>query len=761
LDIFLSVVLGICLETFSVFAGSAIVSNESEKQYEDDRERLLEEIRRRAEEAELKRLDEEDRAQRQDAEPPTPIEEPLVVPEVPPPSHPPPPPPVSQQPEEPEIQPHELLQEAQQFYQHERYDKALELVEKVLKVFPGLGEASRLHEEILKSRQLADVVRSEEARHRAEHLKPLPPPPPEQIKVSSDRSATDFWGPGAAEPVQEGITAPPVEQRPTKPPRPPLLDRTVARLSRVRIPVKPILIGCASVVAVAIGYIIIDSLVHAVAPPQHVLLVMPASSASAEESQVLLADGFTDDIIQTIGRAPDLRVIGAQSALNSRTLSVRPQQLARNLKAGFVLELNIRESGELVGCAAVVSDTTADTPRWKRSFEGSLSDLASFRLTLAREIAEELHIQLPTTEDPLAAQTQPRRILSYGLYLQARGLLHSASPAALQRAKELLQSVVQTDSSWGEGWAALGWASMLAMEKNPYVPKSEAVNALGYIQRAVARGGKFAETFRVWGMIEIANANYAKAVERYQSALELCPGDAETLYRQAFALMLRGKKEDALQIVNTAVQWDPLNPELLTAQGLVRQFNADLRGAEQSYARAMQVSREQADLAADLHTDVLVYLQRADDAFMAATDRAARQREDPLSHYRLGRISQIAGQPIQAWQTVLRQTLDLTVQRLRTAPDDPEMLMLQALTYTRLGQRKDALDAQSRAFRAAPASLDVLYGTARMFALQRDQKQATAYLTQAVDRRYDPARILDMDFYNLRADQDFLRAVTR
>jgi cytochrome c-type biogenesis protein CcmH/NrfG len=89
------------------------------------------------------------------------------------------------------------------------------------------------------------------------------------------------------------------------------------------------------------------------------------------------------------------------------------------------------------------------------------------------------------------------------------------------------------------------------------------------------------------------------------------------------------------------------------------------------------------------------------------------------------------------------------------------MLVLQALTYTRLGQFKDALEADGRALRAAPQNLDVLYGTAQMYALHRDQKQAAAFLGQAVDRRYDLARVVDMDFFNVRADEDFLRAVTR
>jgi len=790
------------------------VSNESEKQYEDDRERLLEEIRRRAEEAELKRLEEEELAQRRDTEPPPskeeeehleeeeqtqgwdvelprPVEEPFRAPEVPPrpfeeppappkaPSRPdqesfappevPPPVPVPAaqapvHPEEPEIEPHELLEEARRLYEHERYAKALELVNKVLDVFPGLGEATKLHDEIQRASDLADVVRMEEARHREKHLQPLPPAPPPPPVASTTRSESDFWGPTQPDVPSDGFPPEVQEVRPVKAP-PPVIDRAAARLARVKprvkIPVKPILIGSALLVTAIVAYIIIDSLISAVAPPQQVLLVIPAAPASAEESGQLTADGLTASLIQTIGRAPEVRVIAPVSAFNSRTTSVRPQLLAKNLRAGFVLTWNIQQVGEMLMCNAALMDTVDDGPIWKVSFESSMADLPSRRIAFAREIVEAMDVNLPSENDPLAPGSQPGGIRSYGLYLQAIALARSSAPNALARAKELLQLVVQTDSVWGEGWSALAWVSMLETERNPDAPPSEAVTALTNIQKAITRGARVAETFRVWGMIETINANYPKAVERYRTAVDLCPGDADAQQRLALMLMLRGSKEEALKAVSAAAQWDPLNAEVLTVRGLIQQFNGDVRGAEQSYARARQVSRDQFEPAADLHMDILISLQRADDALSAATDMAARRRDDPLSHYRLGRIAQIAGRPIPEWQNMFRQTLGLIEQQLRLRPDDPAMLALQALTYTRLGQRKDALDANARALRVAPKNLEVLYGTARMYALQRDQKQAAAYLAQAVDRRYDLYRIIDMDFYNVRSDQDFLTAITR
>jgi TolB-like protein/Flp pilus assembly protein TadD len=738
------------------------VSNESEKQYANDRERLLDEIRRRAEEAELKRLEEEEKAQRGVPEPPPLDEEPFTPPE-PPPIAPVPEAPVH--PEEPDIEPRAILDEARELYQYERYDKALALVEKVLAVFPGLGEANKLHEEIQRAKTLADVVRQEEARHRERHLQPLPPPPPPDAVPSSQRPESDFWGTPKVDQPIDGLPGDVHEIGPPKPSSPPLLDRTVAKLARakarVKIPVKPILIGSAALVTVLVAYIIIENLVTAVVPPQRILLIMPASPATPDEAGLLMADGLTESLIQAVGRAPGVQVIAPASSFNSRTTSVRPQQLARLLSAGYVLTWTVQQSEQSVVCSVALMDTSGNAPVWKSSFESLLPDLPSHLRALARAIVEAMRVELPTDNDPLALQGPPVPVLSYGQYLQAVALARSSAPNALSRASELLQLVVQTDSMWGEGWSALGWVSMLAMEQNPDAPRSDAVMSLTYVQKAITRGARLAEAFRVWGMIETLNGNYLKAIERYQNSVELCPGDADAQKRLAMIWMLRGKKEEAQRAITVATQCDPLNPDVIIMRGLIQQFQGDARGAEQSYTRAMQLSHDQNDTAAELHMDVLISLQRADDAFAAATDMAARRRDDPLSHYRLGRIAQVAGQPIPQWQGMFQQTLELINQRLRTAPDDPAMLVLQALTYTRLGQRKDALDADARALRVAPGNLNALYGTARMYALQRDQKQAAAYLSQAVDKRYDLGRIMDIDLYNLRADQDFIRAITR
>jgi len=92
-------------------------------------------------------------------------------------------------------------------------------------------------------------------------------------------------------------------------------------------------------------------------------------------------------------------------------------------------------------------------------------------------------------------------------------------------------------------------------------------------------------------------------------------------------------------------------------------------------------------------------------------------------------------------------------------PEDAHAHAYLALTETRLGSFKSALEANARARQLAPNDPDVLYCTARMYALQTDKAEALENLRRAIDYRYRLSSLLDMDFYNLRSEPEFQQTV--
>lgn len=827
-------------------------TNEPNTQHDDDRQRLLEEIRRRAEADELKRIEEEERSsgggfgQNSDGEAsspfptlraqvPSPIpgkgdtgqrvvilrerlgialdrgnlenardlldelealdpadpslpgfhdrlafaaireldadaapqaipdpEPPIIVPEPIPPL----PPPVSAPAPAPAASTHlnerisDLLDSVHALYEQEKYEQSLQTLNQVFLLDPEHTEALALRQKIEDAWQLAEVIKQEAARHRA--AEPLPAPAPKPA-VPSGGKDSDFWGPTEvpvdhADPIagipDVAAAAPP------KKAKEPALDRLATQVSKVRVPVKPILtVAGIAVVAIA-AWLIIGRLVQAVVPPDRVICVFPPTITPGQTNAGAIADGFVEDLIQDLASVPSIRVIGPTTSFTLRERSARPLHVARGLAAGFFIQSDLAFDGERCTGSFTLMDTVKLEPKWQTRIECAIEELPARRIELARAVLAAMEVEIGEQDQYLLKPSSRRASPGYHAYLVGRALVQTGDPAALGDARDMFGQAVQQDSLLGDAWAGLGWANILALDRLTVSPSHETPRVLSYVQHAVTNGAHRAETFRVWGMIELMNRDYAKAESRMQEAVEVSPSDAEALKQLARILTLRGKTDEALHAALRAVAIDPLNPSSHIMAGLVHQFRGEFKEAEESYRRAIQEDRQ--DLAvAELHACVMVYLQRADEALNVVADLTSRDRTDPMAHYQFGRMAQTAGRPKIEWTASFERARGLLQEMLRTRPDDAPSLALLALTQTRLGAFRDAGAAMEKALALAPGDSRVLHAAARMYALQRDKEKAMTYLTQALDIRYDLQAIVDMDLFNLRTDEEFLRSVTR
>jgi tetratricopeptide (TPR) repeat protein len=230
-----------------------------------------------------------------------------------------------------------------------------------------------------------------------------------------------------------------------------------------------------------------------------------------------------------------------------------------------------------------------------------------------------------------------------------------------------------------------------------------------------------------------------------------------------------GRADEALKAAETACSLDPFNEESWTTAGLVRNYRGQFAAvngfdageefsmAATEFAAGAKLAPDRSLYAAAYSADAFVYRQEHDRAVELLTDRVARVRESAIDYYRLGRVLQSGGRSVHDWQAAFRRAGELL--RDRT---DPSSLALLALVHTRLGEFNEAAAVSARALTAAPEDAGILYATARMHALQRgNTSQALALLARAVDKRYRLVDILDMDFFNLRTDPQFLVAITR
>jgi TolB-like protein/Tfp pilus assembly protein PilF len=663
-----------------------------------------------------------------------------------------------------------LFQKANNFYQSEKYDKGQETLDEILALDQENDEARQLAADIAKAKELAERIREEEARRRAQEAAVAPPPTPQAAPVP--QTPGEVWGSKEITRAEDELGLPPIAEGPAAPPKPPVVETIVDRLSKIHIPLKPVLVSVGAIAMAASVYFVISSLIQAVSPPKYSLLILPAMGTTVDSSAQFLSEAVTEDLINTVSAVADLRVVAQATSLSLRTYAGDFSQVARRLGASYYLQWTVSRLDDQVTYQITLFDTTLKNPVWSKQMQSSVRELQSVTREVGRAIIREMKVATTPQEEEAFTKVSNTSSEAYEAYARGRWYQHQDDLMSTGNAISSFASAVERDSLFSEAHVALAWAHLEAIDRGIDAEMSQVQLAWRHLNKALALGARSSESYRVRGLIAQYQLQYDRAVDELERGAAFAPSDAETQRRLAVVYAIKGRIDDASRVAAKAVADDPRNVDSYTTMGLIQLFHAEnLRSLgesnEKEYADALKsfeqgvlYAQDRSGYASSEYADLLEYAHQPDRAAQILVDRAA-QTQHYVDYYKLGRIYQTSGKPKPQWEAVFQRAKTILDAAVTANPLDARTYSHLALIETRLGSYKNALEASSRARQLAPNDVDVLYNTARMFALQTDKVQALEYLGKAVDIRYRLSSILDMDFYNLRSEPEFQSAVTR
>jgi tetratricopeptide (TPR) repeat protein len=668
----------------------------------------------------------------------------------------------------------DMLDAGNALYQQEKYDRAAQYIAEVLNLDPLNEEANRLHTAIDKARLLDRQIQEEEEKRRAKErgrtsARMLTPPK----AAEPEARPTDFWGASLGGPLsgaklESDYDLLPEEKGPVGPPPLPLGERIAKRVSEVEIPVKPILTVAVVVILGVAAWYIYDAIRNSVAPALYSILILPASTGG-DSSLSYISDGFTEELIGDLSLVPETRVIGPSTAFAFGASSAEPGRIARALGANYFLTWAVARDSDRIGIRLSFADTATGRPVWSQRVRIHPRELSSLQEDILRSMAGAMKIKLVAADGASLAHVVSGNEAAYDMYLRGRSLLRRGERFSPDEAIALFDGALRLDSTFLEAYSALAWAHMLSYETSAAMQQSHIAMTLGSVERGLTQGLRNSEIFRAWGLAEQFRGQYEKAQERFEQAVSMAPSDAEAQRRLALILAARGQIDAGIKAAQRSVTDDPGNIAAHMMLGQLFQFRAlhtaddrdDYRAALRAYEQGMRLARDKSEFGSGLYADVLIHLQQSENALTILTDRVARERESYVDYYKLGRIQQSAGRPIPEWQASFVRARELLTVRLAAEPGDAVAQGYLALVHTRLGAFRDAVAAMNQAQALAPKDTDVLYLAARMYALQKDKAHAQEALGRALSRRYSLSGVLDLDFYNLYSEPEFLALLTR
>jgi len=156
------------------------------------------------------------------------------------------------------------------------------------------------------------------------------------------------------------------------------------------------------------------------APPRSIA-VLPFRNLSEEKENAFFADGIQDDLVTSLARIKDLKVVSRSSVASYRDLSGRRlRTIAQELGVGAVLEGSVRRRANRVLVNVQLTDATTERQIWSDRYDRTLEDSIALQGELAAEIATALAAKLSPEEKAQVEAKLTNNPDAYVVYLRGR-----------------------------------------------------------------------------------------------------------------------------------------------------------------------------------------------------------------------------------------------------------------------------------------------------------------------------------------------------
>lgn len=240
--------------------------------------------------------------------------------------------------------------------------------------------------------------------------------------------------------------------------------------------------------------------------PEPVLAVLPFDNESDAAEMNYFSDGVADEIISTLLRQSNVKVIGRISAFQFRGELKRDASVT--LKVSHVLDGSVRLSGERMRVSVQLIDAATSVALWSERYEGNRNDAFALEDEIAAKVAGSLRRSLAQTDRAWI----PVEPAAYDLYLRARQIWLMMSDIEEDQAAILLERCVAIAPDFADAWAVLASVRALLLPRDRDVigtPMHDA--ALSAAKRALELDPDCAQGLAALSLLKPAFGDYARS----------------------------------------------------------------------------------------------------------------------------------------------------------------------------------------------------------------------------------------------------------
>jgi len=447
-----------------------------------------------------------------------------------------------------------------------------------------------------------------------------------------------------------------------------------------------------------------------------ILAVLPFDNLSHDPDQEFFSDGLTEEMIAQIGKLNPgrLSVVSRGSVAKYKNSSIAVSQIGKELHADYLLQGSVRRAPNRVRITVQLIQVRDQTDLWTESYDRELRDVLALQDSVARTIADQIHITLTAEQQTQFARPRQLDPAAYEAYLKGRYYWNKRTAEGLQNASVYFQLAINKDPTYSAAYSGLADCNSGLTWHGFKSPAETLPKANAAALKAIEISPQSAEAHASLALVLNHRLDWPGAEREFKRALQLDPNYANAHHWYGDYLSLRGRHDEALLEAKQALELDPLNLMIGTWVGL-RYYLA------RKYDRAIEQGRNTVEL---------------DPNFAAA-------------HLLLGQSYVQMG--------LHKQGLAELEKAASLSGNSPLYLAQVGVAYASAGRKTEALRIIGQLQRVPSERYVSPYGLAQIYAALNDKEQTFKWLQTAYDDHAVWMSYVAVDpiFDRFRSDQRF------
>jgi TolB-like protein len=393
-----------------------------------------------------------------------------------------------------------------------------------------------------------------------------------------------------AEDLRRYLREEPIEARSA-----PVLDRARKFLRRNRAAVWLVALAAVAVLAVVgVDRLILPRHVDqavatsSFAAPARSVAVLPFVNMSSDKEQAYFSDGLTEELIDLLGRVPDLRVPARTSSFYFKGKDETIANIALQLRVRYVLEGSVRKSGQRLRITTQLIRADNAYLLWSQTYDRDDSDVFAVQDDIAKAVVAALQVKLAAGLQVIGSRGTTSTE-AYDQYLLGRQLDRRTSVEGYRLAVAAYSKAIALDPNYAAAYAGLALAEAYLSDltgdttegikrAQQSVDKAIALaptDAIGHAARS------FIRATWLW--------DWSGAQADIEKALIFDPRDSDVQHRYASLLDSVGRLSEAIAAQKRAVELDPLSSNAWENLGRYYTDRGDYAEADAALGRAIDI----------------------------------------------------------------------------------------------------------------------------------------------------------------------------